>query len=180
MRGLGAVGLLRPAMTLVLFRRALGRDGRREAWRALGATIGDEVMLAARFAILRDPANVTIGEGTNVGDVVLDAWGPITIGRNVILNGDIRILTGSHDPASPWFDGVIKSVSIGDHAWLPLRVLVLPGVTIGRCAVIGTGAVVVHDVPDYAIAVGNPARQVGSRPVQEYLYRPGRPGMGRP
>ena len=53
---------------------------------------------------------------------------------------------------------------IEDDAWLGLGVIVLDGVTIGRGAVIGAGAVVTGDVPPYAIAVGVPARVVGSRP----------------
>ncbi|MFZ1401901.1 MAG: acyltransferase [Anaerolineae bacterium] len=55
-------------------------------------------------------------------------------------------------------------IVIEDDAWLGLGVIVLDGVTIGRGAVIGAGAVVTGDVPPYAIAVGVPARVVGSRP----------------
>lgn len=54
-------------------------------------------------------------------------------------------------------------IVIEDDAWLGLGVIVLDGVTIGRGAVIGAGAVVTADVPAYAIAVGVPARVVGSR-----------------
>ena len=55
-------------------------------------------------------------------------------------------------------------IVIEDDAWLGLGVIVLDGVTIGRGAVIGAGAVVTGDVPPYAIAVGVPARVVGTRP----------------
>lgn len=54
-------------------------------------------------------------------------------------------------------------IVIGDDAWIGTGSAILDGVTIGIGAVIGAGSVVTHDVPDYAIAVGNPARVVGSR-----------------
>jgi maltose O-acetyltransferase len=47
--------------------------------------------------------------------------------------------------------------------WIGARVIVLPGVTIGKGAIIGAGAVVTKDVPAYAICVGNPARVIRFR-----------------
>jgi acetyltransferase-like isoleucine patch superfamily enzyme len=58
-----------------------------------------------------------------------------------------------------------KPIRIEDDVWIGFNAAVLKGVTIGRGAVIGACAVVTHDVPAYAVMVGNPARQVGeSRP----------------
>ncbi|MDH7486203.1 MAG: acyltransferase [Anaerolineae bacterium] len=60
-------------------------------------------------------------------------------------------------------------IVIEDDAWLGVGVRVLEGVTIGRGAIIGAGAVVTQDIPPYAIAVGVPARVIGTRggkPVQ--------------
>jgi acetyltransferase-like isoleucine patch superfamily enzyme len=54
-------------------------------------------------------------------------------------------------------------IVIGDDAWLSFNVTVLDGVQIGKGAVIGAGAVVTTDIPEEAIAVGVPARVVGSR-----------------
>jgi len=55
---------------------------------------------------------------------------------------------------------------IKNGAWLGTRCIILGGVTIGKNSVVGAGAVVVKDVPDYALVVGVPARQVG---VYEHL-----------
>ena len=55
------------------------------------------------------------------------------------------------------------NIEIGDEAWLSFGVVVLGGVKIGTGAVIGAGAVVTEDIPDYAIAVGQPARVVKYR-----------------
>lgn len=54
-------------------------------------------------------------------------------------------------------------VAVEDDVWLGASAIVLPGVTVGRGAVVGAGAVVTRDVPPYAIVVGAPARVVGSR-----------------
>ena len=52
---------------------------------------------------------------------------------------------------------------ICDDVWIGRRVIILPGVTIGKGAVIGAGAVIAKDVPPYAITVGNPAQIKGYR-----------------
>ena len=54
----------------------------------------------------------------------------------------------------------LKPVVIKKDAWVGAGATILPGVTIGKHAVIGAASVVTHDVPDYAVAVGNPARVV--------------------
>lgn len=53
-----------------------------------------------------------------------------------------------------------QPVSIGDGSWLGANVVVLPGVTIGRHVAVGAGAIVTSDLPDHAVAVGNPARVI--------------------
>ena len=53
-----------------------------------------------------------------------------------------------------------KPVEVGDYAWIGAGATVLPGVRVGHHAVIGASSVVTKDVPDYAVAVGNPARVV--------------------
>jgi acetyltransferase-like isoleucine patch superfamily enzyme len=52
---------------------------------------------------------------------------------------------------------IVKEVTIKDYVWIGRRVIILPGVTIGKAAIIGAGAVISKNVPDYAVAVGNPA-----------------------
>jgi acetyltransferase-like isoleucine patch superfamily enzyme len=54
----------------------------------------------------------------------------------------------------------VAPVEIGDGAWLGENVVVCPGVRIGRGAVVGGNAVVTADIPDFAVAVGVPARVV--------------------
>jgi len=67
------------------------------------------------------------------------------------------------DPVVPIADqGItgIRPVRIGDGAWLGQNVVICPGVTIGRNAVVGANSVVRHDVPDFAVVAGAPARLI--------------------
>lgn len=165
--------VLRPLMARHLFRKALGYAGRRRAWRALGARLAPDVMLSARV-VMRHPENVEIGPGTRLnGRVWIDSWGRVTIGANVQMNGDIDLYTASHTIDEPHLLGDdIRPIEIGEYAWLAHSIIVLPGRTVGRAAVVGSGAVVAHDVPEYGVAVGNPARVVKYRARIEFDYRP--------
>jgi acetyltransferase-like isoleucine patch superfamily enzyme len=167
----GAIGLISRHSSLLgklmwyfAFRKLIGDEARLIAYRALGAVIGDEVYIGAR-TMIRSPKNVTIGDGSRIEVAKIEAWGPVTIGSDVMINYEID---------SPSFAGDTRSIEIGDHAWLPHHIRVLPGVRIGHCAVIGTGSVVTRDVPDYGVAVGSPARVVKERARVEYTYRASR------
>jgi acetyltransferase-like isoleucine patch superfamily enzyme len=54
-------------------------------------------------------------------------------------------------------------IRVGDNAWIGFGVIILSGVRIGKNAVVGAGSTVTHDIPDNAIAVGNPARVIKMR-----------------
>ena len=82
------------------------------------------------------------------------------IARGVYISDHIHAFD---DPTRAVLDqGIdrIEPVEIGDGAWLGENVVVTPGVTIGRGAVVGANAVVLESVPDFAVAVGVPARVV--------------------
>ena len=55
---------------------------------------------------------------------------------------------------------VTKKILIKKNAWIGAQVSILPGVTIGENAIVGTGSIVTKDIPDNAVAVGNPARVI--------------------
>lgn len=113
-----------------------------------------------------DPALI-IGDRTSIaGACVLSAAGRVEIGRDVLLARNVYIADHSHRfdqiPVAVLNQGISEpaDVTIGDGAWLGQNVVVCPGVRIGRGAVVGANSVVKDDVPDYAIAVGSPARVV--------------------
>ncbi len=166
-----SVGLAR-LMKRFWFRRLLGDEGRAQAWRALGARIDPGARLGANVWLGRHPRNVSIGAGCKLGGhVTIESAGTTTIGRNTILN-DSDLLTTTHDIDHPGFKVQPLSVTIGEYAWLPRKIIVLPGVRIGDYAVIGTGSVVAGDIPDYGVAVGNPATVVKERARIDYRYVP--------
>lgn len=86
----------------------------------------------------------------------------IEIGDDVTMS--IRVTLMAHDASTKKLTGYTRlgRIKIGDHVFLGANATVLPGVTIGNGAVIGAGSVVTHDVPAGAVAVGVPARVIGT------------------
>lgn len=125
---------------------------------------GSGVQLHCRF--LHGPG-VALGARSviNYGCMLDGRRFPIHVGADVSIGPEAAILTLGHDPRSPDFADRGGPISIGDHAWIGFRAIVLPGVSIGEGAVVGAGAVVSRDVPPFTIVAGNPARPIGRRPA---------------
>ena len=68
-----------------------------------------------------------------------------------------------HDINDPYFRNKGKEVKIEDYVCIFTNVLIMPGVTIKRGAVVYSGSVVVKDVEEYTIVGGNPAKMIGTR-----------------
>lgn len=113
---------------------------------------------------IRSPRNLVIGSYSSIGDrCILDARSGLNIGDSVNFSTGVWIWTMQHDHRDRAFCCVGAPVSIGDHAWLSCRSVILPGVTIGEGAVVAAGAVVTKDVEPYTIVGGVPARKIGER-----------------
>lgn len=93
----------------------------------------------------------------------LDNRGGLTIGDNVSISNEVCIITADHDPGEADFRGRIRSVNIEDYAFIGTRAMILAGVTVGRGAIVASGAVVSRDVAPYSIVAGVPARVIGKR-----------------
>ena len=109
-------------------------------------------------------SNIRVGRRffANFNFTVLDE-APVTIGDDCFIGPNVSIYTACHstDPVErnsrrEW----AKPVTIGDNVWIGGSVTILPGVTIGSNVTIGAGSVVVKDIPDGCVAVGNPCRVV--------------------
>jgi acetyltransferase-like isoleucine patch superfamily enzyme len=138
---------------------------------------GGEVVLGNRVHLHRDTViqcgdagSVRIDDGTHVQPrCQFSAYrGAILIGKRVEIAPNCAFYPYNHGMAAgtpiqqqPTYSR--GGIVIGDDAWLGFGVIVLDGVRIGAGAVVGAGSVVTMDVPDNAIAVGVPARVVGSR-----------------
>lgn len=115
---------------------------------------------------LHGDSNIIIGDNfyLNVGCHFL---GNITIGDDVLI-GPKTIIWGRDHGISK--DELIRKqqhikapIIIGNNVWIGANVTILKGVKIGDGAVIGAGAIVTKDIPEYSIAVGNPAKVVRFR-----------------
>ena len=85
------------------------------------------------------------------------ARGGITIEDDVQIAANVQLLTNNHDP----YDRQIltcKPIVIKQGAWIGAGASILPGVTIGKYAIVGAASVVTHDVADYEVVVGSPAK----------------------
>lgn len=82
---------------------------------------------------------------------------PLTIGNNVSIAGEVRIYTMQHDVDDPEFREVDGEVVIEDYVAIGTRVTILPGVHIGKGAVVASGAVVTKDVEPFTVVGGVPA-----------------------
>lgn len=125
----------------------------------------------ARWALVIDPRaavapDALLGAGSHVGPHAEIQPG-VRIGRHVGLRGGARI---AHDCmlGDFAFVGVNAVVcgyaQIGEGAHIAPQAAIREGTRVGRYAVVGLGAVVVADVPDFAIVAGNPARRIGTVP----------------
>jgi acetyltransferase-like isoleucine patch superfamily enzyme len=120
---------------------------------------------------LLHPYGGWISVGRNVGInpyCVLYGHGGLEICDNVLIATSCVLIPANHNFNSleiPIGDQGLtcRGIRIEDDVWLGARVTVLDGVTIGKGAVIGAGAVVTRSIPSGAIAVGVPARVIGSR-----------------
>lgn len=130
-----------------------------------------------RHVELWDPKNIFIGNHVIINQrVFLDGRGArLTIGDNVDIAQEAKVWTLEHDVSSPSHETKTAPVVIEDHVWVGSCVQILPGVTIGRGAVIAAGAVVTKDVPAGEIWGGVPAKRIGIRNnslTYELHYRP--------
>jgi maltose O-acetyltransferase len=119
------------------------------------------------------PEGVSIGAYTTIGnDAFLDGREGLTIGDCVNIAAEVRIFTRQHDIDAPDFAEVGAPVVIEDYAYLGSRVTVLPGVTIGRGAVVASGAVVTGDIAPLTLVGGVPAKFIRNR-MADLNYRLG-------
>ena len=143
--------------------RVLRRFFCRPLFKSAGRNINIE-----KGASFGNGSKIELGDNSGIG-INCMIIGPVMIGKDVMMASEVIILTANHT-----FDRLdipmrlqgardVKPVRIGDDVWIGMRSIILPGVQIGRGAVIGAGAVVTKDVPEYAVVGGNPAKVIKFR-----------------
>lgn len=144
---------LRHQCSKYMFAECKGKDINLEQ----GAYIGN----GRNFYVLGDAA---IGKDFVCHNRIVTIHGNVMMGEDVLFQGgghkfdnpDVPIGADGNNPDTP--------LEIMEDVWIGARAIVLPGCTrIGAHSIIGAGAVVTHDVPDYAIVGGNPAKIIRMR-----------------
>ncbi|MCR5820370.1 MAG: sugar O-acetyltransferase [Bacteroidaceae bacterium] len=141
-------------------------DGHRNILHSLLGNIADDK------AKILQPFRCDYGKHISVGKrffanfnlTILDE-APVTIGDDCFIGPNVNIYTACHstnpekrNTRQEW----ARPVNIGNNVWIGGDVTILPGVTIGSRVTIGAGSVVVSDIPDGSVAVGNPCKVIKS------------------
>ena len=121
--------------------------------------------------IFDNPKNVTVGKNSaiNRGFSVLGR-GKVRIGDFVHIGPNVTILTANHYMWEQGFDAYptyTKDVVIEDNVWIGDHVIILPGIKIGKSAIVGAGSIVTKDMPREKIVAGNPAEIIKDRPKEK-------------
>lgn len=105
-----------------------------------------------------------IGDGTSIGRFVhINAWREVVIEKNVLIADRVYISDADHNfkeldiPIIHQGDYFKGSIRLKEGCWIGIGAVILPGVTIGKNAIVGANSVIRKDVPDYAVVSGNPA-----------------------
>lgn len=152
---------------------------RKLIYRLGGMTIGrgSTLHMGVRFY---DPRNIVIGEDSIVGErTLLDGRAVLKIGNHVDITSEVMIYNSEHDVHDKEFKAKSGRVQIDDYVFIGPRAIILPGVKIGKGAVVAAAAVVTKDVSPYAIVAGIPAKTIGERRAKDLGYKLGRPRLFR-
>jgi len=140
--------------------------------RKMGSKIAKGVSIY-RNGYIWDGSNLEIGSGSTIGfKVHLDDRRGIKIRENVTIASEVMIWTLHHDYEDIHFKTIGGSVVIEDYAWICSRAVILPGVTIGKGAVVAAGSVVTKDVDPWTVVGGVPAKKISERTQKQYDYIP--------
>jgi len=133
--------------------------------RKYGASIGEncDVESPIIFHNCRDYKNLVIGRNCHIGkDIFFDMKAPIIIENSVTISMRVTILTHLDVGKSPLKEYDIpllsSKVELKKGCYIGASATILSGVTVGKCSIVGAGAVVTKDVPPFSIVGGTPAK----------------------
>jgi acetyltransferase-like isoleucine patch superfamily enzyme len=137
--------------------------------------IGRKILAKRNSQRLLRAEGAQIGENCKLQSLFFPEPYLITLGNHVHIGTDVQLIT--HDGAvwvmrelldDPSID-IFGSIKIGDNVFIGNRTLILPNVTIGDNVIIGAGAIVTKDIPSGQVAIGCPAKPIGT--VKNYIQK---------
>ena len=135
-----------------------------------GVVMEDGVIVNRNCMIQAKAGAIRLGRRTTIGsNSVIVSLAGVELGDSVLVAGGCYISAGAYhtdDTGRAIMDQGAYSkgpIKIGDHVWIGTGAIILDGITVGRGAIIGAGAVVTKDVSKEAIVAGVPARVIGNR-----------------
>jgi acetyltransferase-like isoleucine patch superfamily enzyme len=162
------MGMLRNLLGRLAF-RFVRLSRRFEEERILQSCSSNRLRMKIRMPVtIYNPEKMVVGDQVHVGEYVhIRARGGLHIGSRVAIAAHTVITTQGHPVDLPRFNGKLPitteaPIVIQDDVWIGSGAIILPGVTIGRGSVIAAGAVVSHDVPEFAVVAGIPGRVIRS------------------
>ncbi|MBF7143756.1 MULTISPECIES: acyltransferase [Pseudomonas] len=120
-----------------------------------GAVVGEDCNICAHTLIEN---GVTVGNNVTIKSGVY-LWAGTVIADNVFI-GPNATFTNDVMPRSKVYPEKFSGIMVNQGASIGANATILPGLTIGKGAMVGAGAVVVNDVPERAVVVGNPAKVI--------------------
>lgn len=135
-------------------------------WIENNVTVCDRVWLNAYNLSEENDPSLFIGSGSYLSrDVHINAYKSVTIENHVLIGEGVYIGDTDHVSSNTSELPIIKQgweckspVLLKVGCYISKNAIILPGVTVGRNAIVGPNAVVTMNIPDYAVAWGNPAR----------------------
>jgi maltose O-acetyltransferase len=154
---------------------------RRFFYRLFGMQIGSGSTLHMMGRIY-DPRHITIGRDTIIGErfsldgrkQLHNSAGGLEIGDHVDIASEVMIWTSQHDITDQKFAAIEQKVTIEDYVFIGPRAIILPGVTIGKGAIVAAAAVVTKDVAPLSVVAGVPAQEISKRSPAALGYTLGR------
>jgi putative colanic acid biosynthesis acetyltransferase WcaF len=115
-------------------------------------------------ARIQIPWNLTMDHRACLGERAnAYSLGKIEILEGATVAQEAYLCAGSHDFSDPALQLIVKKITIEPYAFIGVRAMIMPGVKVGKNAVVGAMSVVTKDVPSDQVLAGNPARKIRER-----------------
>ncbi len=135
--------------------------------RIFGAKVGKNVNIYPSAKIYM-PWNLKIGEFSSIGEwALIYNIGKVEIGKSVTISHKTQLCSGTHDYTNPKLPLIKKRIIIHDYVWICTDAFIGPGCEIGEGSIVGAKTVVVKNLGNWSIFVGNPAKFLKRREIMK-------------